>query len=803
MHDHTCWSCGLGMENLSRPTENGGHPQELARWHPPSGAEEVAGTNKSGLRVSNSLCNDVAKRVLFIPREGNQVSWYSCGPTVYDSAHVGHARTYLSFDIMRRILEDYFGYDVFFVMNVTDVDDKVIKRARQNYLVARYLDNFKGDVQKVSDDMGMAIKNAAEAQQKKIAEVTEAAGEATSSQQKTELSTQVAQEELKLKQVQEAAEEVTRLSKEALAKGGEEGVKMLLPAGRDALATELDKREGSSITDPSIFRAHAARYEKEFFDDMDALGIRRPDALLRVTEYIPEIIAYIEKIIKNGMAYEACGSVYFDTSAFIAQRHRYAKLSPSSVGSTALAAESEADFDTAEKRQKRDFALWKASKPGEPFWPSPWGQGRPGWHIECSAMASDVLGAGIDIHTGGMDLKFPHHDNELAQAEAYHQHQQWVNYFFHTGHLHIEGLKMSKSLKNFITIRQALEKYTAQQIRLLFVLQAWDRGMNFGETAIAETLSREKRIKSFFQNIDVALREAAKSDGEEAWQAPEKELRKALKHMQVTVRERLEDNFDTPGAMFAIDDLITATNKYLQPTECHRPRAVLLQSLAHAVNKILSTFGLSFQESNAGSGTELAPPVLDAFVEYRDKVRTAALGLPAGEVKTALMEECDRVRDSTLLELGVCLEDKAGAGPGCAQASSWKLDDPAVLRQERDARIAKAAEMKLSKAKSKRAALVKEKEKALKDAVAPKDLWQTDDGRAKYSKWDARGVPTHDASGKELSKGMIKNVEKEFKKQQEQHDKLLQKVASNEHFWETLEKDLGELDAEVARLEQK
>ena len=221
--------------------------------------------------------------------------------------------------------------------------------------------------------------------------------------------------------------------------------------------------------------------QAEFMEDMDALGVRPADVMTRVSEYIPEIVAYIEKIVANGLAYESKGSVYFDTQAFRAKGHVYGKLSPWAVGSAALAAEGESDFETKEKRSSQDFALWKAAKPGEPFWDSPWGRGRPGWHIECSAMASSILGHKIDVHSGGQDLRFPHHDNELAQAEAYYHEEmqreveaspsgshvccggahgqlwsaQWINYFLHSGHLSIEGLKMSKSLKNFITIRQA------------------------------------------------------------------------------------------------------------------------------------------------------------------------------------------------------------------------------------------------------------------------------------------------------------------------------------------------------------
>lgn len=220
---------------------------------------------------------------------------------------------------------------------------------------------------------------------------------------------------------------------------------------------------------------------------MARLRVLEPDIVTRVTEYVPENVAFVEKIIANGYAYEAEGSVYFNTPVFAqSENHDYAKLEPWSTGNrdlleggegkyfrtcslTLLTSKSGSLSNQLGRRSAADFALWKASKPGEPSWPSPWGPGRPGWHIECSVMASAIFGENMDIHSGGVDLAFPHHDNEMAQSEvceasmrsicfsqycfqAYHECKSWVNYFLHTGHLHIEGLKMSKSLKNFITI---------------------------------------------------------------------------------------------------------------------------------------------------------------------------------------------------------------------------------------------------------------------------------------------------------------------------------------------------------------
>ena len=160
-----------------------------------------------------------------------------------------------------------------------------------------------------------------------------------------------------------------------------------------------------------------------------------------------------------------------------------------------------------DKRIKEDFALWKASKPSEPQWPSPWGPGRPGWHIECSTMANSIFGEDIDLHCGGIDLRFPHHDNEIAQAEAYAQKHQWVRYWLHSGHLHINGRKMSKSEKNFITIKESLLKYTAREIRWLYLLHKWETTMNYVQDSMAEARKYDQKFGEFFVNLKTVLRD--------------------------------------------------------------------------------------------------------------------------------------------------------------------------------------------------------------------------------------------------------------------------------------------------------
>ncbi|KAL8435015.1 hypothetical protein ACSSS7_002773 [Eimeria intestinalis] len=278
----------------------------------------------TGLKVNNSMTGGKTE---FIPQEGNRINWYGCGPTVYDAAHMGHARTYVAFDVIRRILSDYFGYDVNMVMNITDIDDKIIARSQ------------------------------------------------------------------------------------------EQGVNFL----------EL-----------------ARHWEKEFFKDMQALNVLLPSVVTRVSEYVPEVLKLIEEIIDNGFAYESQGSVYFDTQRFGSDKlHTYGRMEPGSVAdqsrreivivimlalvvlSRVLEGEGALGLVSSEKRHPCDFALWKKAKPDEPSWESKWGAGRPGWHIECSAMASTILPFPLDVHSGGIDLRFPHHDNELAQSEAAKNKPQW------------------------------------------------------------------------------------------------------------------------------------------------------------------------------------------------------------------------------------------------------------------------------------------------------------------------------------------------------------------------------------------
>lgn len=275
----------------------------------------------------------------------------------------------------------------------------------------------------------------------------------------------------------------------------------------DILLPYIDSLYGHTIdaSDHSIFTRLTKRFETRFMEDMRALNCLDPDQITRVTEYGSQIVDFVKTVLDNGFAYVTSdGSIYFDIDAFEAAHNNYARLEPWNRNDKDLQADGEGSLTkkTTEKKSDADFAIWKSSKPGEPSWPSPWGDGRPGWHIECSAMASHKFGSKMDIHSGGIDLAFPHHDNELAQSEAYwldnsHSDQhQWVNYFMHMGHLSIQGSKMSKSLKNFTTIREALDQrvWTPRGLRIVFLLGSWKDGIEITDDLVKAGSSWEDKL---------------------------------------------------------------------------------------------------------------------------------------------------------------------------------------------------------------------------------------------------------------------------------------------------------------------
>lgn len=791
------------MANQSNMTlaDNGGGASAEARcnWTPPN-------THTKGLRINNTLCGT---KVPFHTRDGsNLVTWYICGPTVYDSSHIGHARNYVTFDILRRILEGFFNYRVQYVMNITDVDDKIINKARRNYLLEQYLATAY-EAKTVLSNLNVAFEEEILKQEKKLKVAQNEFDEATSSRRKDELADKIKQEQLKLQKLQELNGAVKERTEKSLATGGKLGIDLLISDGvGDVLASYLDAKEGSTVTDLAIYRAHAAKYEKEFLEDMQNLGVKPPMVLTRVTEYIDIIKDYVQKIIDQGFAYVAKGSVYFNTRAFQEAGHIYGKLNPWAVGSSELASESESNFDSREKQNNCDFALWKASKIGEPFWESPWGQGRPGWHIECSAMASHVIGKSIDIHSGGVDLQFPHHDNELAQAEAFYGCSQWVNYFIHSGHLAIEGLKMSKSLKNFVTIREALQKYTARQLRFLFVNQLWDKPMNFSESVMSEAIAKEKQFQNFFKIVKNVLRRM-ETDGEtyvkgfenaQIWGLAETELAHLLAITTTQVRERIEDNFDTPGALQALLNLASGVHSYLDKTATGSSLPLLVKEAAEYITQILVIFGLSTANVNneIGFGSDLTTssggiestvaPYINAACSLRDEVRAAAKDDLS---KARLISITDHFRDYTMVDLGVRVEDSPSG-------SIWELCDSGLLQSERDEKFRKAREATIKSVQSKVDRKLKEIEKFQLASVNPREYFQKQS--TKYSVFNDRGLPTHDYEGKELSKKALKDVEKTMQKAEKEHEKYIEKLAAEPYFIENLKSEVEDLQKQLQEL---
>jgi cysteinyl-tRNA synthetase len=445
------------------------------------------------IRIRDTLRRDT---VPLDTREPGRLSMYVCGPTVYDAPHVGHGRTALVFDVMRRYLE-WAGYDVTFVSNVTDVEDKIIARAAER---------------------------------------------------------------------------------------------------------------GS--TEPEV----AHEFEQVWFDDMERLGVRRPDHVPHATEYIDRMLALIAELVARGHAYEIDGQgVYFAVDTFPG----YGALPHRTLDELLESAGARVDVDDA-KRSPIDFVLWKAAKPGEPAWDSPWGPGRPGWHIECSAMSLDLLGDGFDLHGAGDDLVFPHHENERAQAEA--AGHPFARHWVHAGMVTVGGEKMAKSLGNFTTLADALDAVGPRAFRMAVLQSHYRRPVELGP---AELESAARAV----DRLDALVRRAAAA-GVDAEGAP---LDQAIVD---AFRGAMDDDFNTPGAHAALFDAVRRANLALDDGDTEAAASLLATA-----NELAGALGL---ELHAGTGDDAE---IDALVRERDDARAAR------DFATA-----DRIRD-TLAGRGVQLED--------------------------------------------------------------------------------------------------------------------------------------------------
>jgi cysteinyl-tRNA synthetase len=470
------------------------------------------------IRVYNTLTK---RKEEFRPLRDNEVRMYVCGPTVYDYTHLGHARTYIAFDVIRRYLE-HRGYTVLMVMNFTDIDDKIIKRANE---------------------------------------------------------------------------------------------------------TGEDPKE------------LAERFLRYFLEDMKALKVKPADIYPRVTEHIEDIIEFVRKLQEKGYAYEGSDGVYFEVQRF----KDYGKLSGIKLDELRKGARVEPGEG---KRNPEDFALWKKAKPGEPKWSSPWGEGRPGWHIECSTMSTKYLGESFDIHGGGNDLIFPHHENEIAQTEACTGHE-WVRYWLHTGFLMVNGEKMSKSLGNFVTIREMLERYDPEVIRL-FVLQRHYRSpLDYTEEGMEHARNNLERLYNTLENIRVAMERAEISF---KWGEEEFEAYEAIRSAREKFYEAMDDDFNTAEAMKAVFEVSNAVNRYL--TKVERPKESILRKAMEFFRVVSEVFGIFedyFREQRAGEEEELIRLLIDVRAQLR-KERNFALA--------------DRIR-AELREMGIQLEDTP-------QGTVWK-----------------------------------------------------------------------------------------------------------------------------------
>lgn len=472
---------------------------------------------KKPLKVYNTFTR---KKEDFVPLHGNRVNFYACGPTVYDYFHIGNARPLIMFDVFRRYLE-YKGYEVNYIVNITDIDDKIIKRAQ------------------------------------------------------------------------------------------EEGVD---------------------------FKAVTRKYTDAFFDGCEKLGVRPATVHPRATEFIDDMLELIRRLLDKGHAYEVEGDVYFDIDSFPG----YGKLSGRDIKKMQAGARVDVD---ERKKNPLDFALWKAAKSGEPSWDSPWGPGRPGWHIECSVMGMRFVGDTLDIHAGGQDLIFPHHENEIAQSEAA-TGKPFAKYWLHNGFLDIEGEKMSKSLGNFLMVKDILKKYDPMAIRIFFLLKHYRSPIDFSEERIKESKAALDRLRNAYAKMKRILEKA----GENLTEKKAVNGQVDIRQYKELIEESMDDDFNTAKAMGHLFE----TAKIVNALDINSTHASFIVNEVKDIFDSLGTgvFGITFESDTQTD--HLVDDLVKLFIEMRDEARK--------ENNWAL---ADKIRDR-LKETGVALEDRA-------DGTTWKM----------------------------------------------------------------------------------------------------------------------------------
>ena len=503
------------------------------------------------LKVYNTL---TGKKEKFLPLKKDRVRMYVCGVTVYDDCHLGHARCYVAFDIIYRYLK-YKGYKIKYVQNITDVDDKIIAKAK-------------------------------------------------------ELRT--------------------------LPRGSRD------PSGREA---NSELRTVQNLK--ALVRKVAERYTKEYFKWMDYLKVKRADLYPRATEHIEGMIKLIQRLLDKGYAYEVDGDVYFNISKFTS----YGRLSGRSTDEMRAGARVEVD---ERKKNPLDFALWKKAKEGEPAWNSPWGAGRPGWHIECSAMSMKYLGESFDIHGGGQDLIFPHHENEIAQSEAF-SGKPFVKYWLHNGFVTTEDEKMSKSLGNIFTLKELFREFPDPEIARLFLLSMHYRSpVDFTKEKLGEI---EKRLFHFYNLLDFILqalkgRVSSKKIDLKSLSKEEKRLYQEIQERDKEFDQAMDDDFNTAKALSSLDSLVKMAN-----TLKDNPKVSGNKALLSKVYKLLKEKGeiLGFFEKHSWKEMIRVPDreEIEELIAQRDKARRE------GDWGLA-----DRIR-SDLKKKGIILEDHSGG-------TTWK-----------------------------------------------------------------------------------------------------------------------------------